>query len=384
MNSPIDTEFTRARGYYIYAHGKRFVDLDLCNGRAVWGHTPCAVSNKIKNTLSQGIWGTITTRYIKQFLRTFDKVFPYYEIQGLVFDQHGFHANNGMHTESVRDAFFENKFENKQAKDIDIIDTLAFLFHHTEQDTAMNTKDTMPRGYIWRPYCGISFDDLYNRVHVTPKSCDNIVSPLIPFAWHNSPLFLCKKKGEVHSQGTADTMRATTVSGAVSTRQETVFNFIVSSINPVVLTGLTYSLNLLQKHGMVFRMPPTHTRNRKDILIIDCGNNKDSNSIFPHANNSTDVQRTWHNNKHTQAAMLLPLPNESWKQHGIYISFSVNDMLQYQYIREVFFAHGFYVSSQSLFTYDNNIYAYITLPAFFTTYEMTQWEKSMYILQQNT
>ena len=200
----LQSEFTRARGYYLYAHGKRYVDLDLCNGKAVWGHSPHASSTRIKNTLSQGIWGTLITRHAKQFLKVFMQIFSHYNIQDLVFLNHDLQIYENFHVASMPHSLTESTVKNNN-NNIGVVDIFNCIFPYISQDNTSNTKNNTTKMVLWRPYCGISFDDFYYLVN---DRYDNkiAISPLIPFAWANLPLFLCKKTDIAFSQTKVTTL----------------------------------------------------------------------------------------------------------------------------------------------------------------------------------
>lgn len=300
-------EFSRARAYYLYSATKRYVDLDLCGGQAPWGHAPRSSSNELKKVISKKLWGNINSREQTRFLRIFSRLFPQWKIKSI---------------------FFRSVLQEQNAhRSVCIIEGMS----DTEQD---QKKPLLAQNlaFLWRPYSGITLDEFCKAAKK-----QYYLTPLIPFDWEETPLFLCDREETTHTSLETATEKKQKI------EKETLQLAKFTCLNSVLLAGLSYALLLLQRYGSSVRPVPESLARRKDLVFLEPG------TSFPAGSRR----------------LQLELPSGQWQQKGIYITMPEMENSCYQEIRRILLDYGFYLSLQQ---------GIITTPPYMTVKELKNWD----------
>lgn len=163
----------RARGYYLYDYrGRRYIDMFLNNGRALFGHRPSGVAGELKNTLAKGILANYPSIYPKRLEKALRPLFPGHPV---------FRVYRSPEKAAATAAAALGTTELSIADPAAIPDKAS---GETPDVAADKTASKPIRAALWRPF----LEEAAVSVSVP------VLFPVIPFPGDFGPVIVCFKK----------------------------------------------------------------------------------------------------------------------------------------------------------------------------------------------
>ncbi len=279
--------FSRARDFYIYTkQGKRLVDLDLAQGRAVFGHKSKGLIACIKRELDKGMLFSHYNANIWRirFLKSLQKLFPLHSIL-----------------------------------------TLSTCF--SLSDLSVFVED-VSYAAVWRPY----------TKHSHTIGSEALVFCVLPLPW-DPPIVVCMYHSQKHTEEQARDNYDNIKRIFFEKEQKTISEVTVSSVLYAALTNVT---NLLLRYGLKERPLSKLCKNRGDIFVVDTLRNCEKRNRDD-INKKNIIKHVPHKKKHKNHILMLP---KGWNKDGIYICMPPMDTQRYSKIKEIFLNCGFLLPSQ--------------------------------------